>query len=292
MLVGRSNRIEPRKLFGGHLPAMPSAAAILAALLLIASSTPVLAQESALEAGAAESRPVTREWTMNMYQANAVRFQNPDWQACTAASAESMLNLITLNTAEVAPIGPQGHMPTPAMRWQFDNSYDMQHAILLWERDHMTMSRSYPGSDPHGWRNALNHFGWGSVYAGVYVDTAYPSFDAAARATVSAIARFEKPVGILGWFGAHAQMVTGYTVRGEDPRIGDDWTIAGVYITDPLQADNIRNTYVRYEDWRYGPLYFRFSPYWQNESFFPDPLDGTVGYRVWRGKWVIINPVK
>jgi hypothetical protein len=87
-------------------------------------------------------------------------------------------------------------------------------------------------------------------------------------------------------------MVTGYTVYGEDPRVSDNWTITGVYITDPLQADRIRNTFVRYADWRYGPLYFRFSPYWQNESFYPDPIDGTVGYREWRGKWVIINPVK
>ena len=137
----------------------------------------------------------------------------------------------------MTPIGPTGHLPTPALHWQFDNSYEMQGHILKYERDHMTMSRTYPGSDPHGWRNALNHFGWGSIDAGVYVDSAYSSFDKAARATVSPIARFDKPVGILGWFGAHAQMVTGYTVHGEDPRVSDDWTIIGVYITDPLQAD-------------------------------------------------------
>jgi len=291
MLVRGSPQTEPRRSGRRHSVAS-STAVLLAAVLLIVSAAPVLAEDAALEAGAVENRPTTGPWTANLYVADAMRFQNPDWQACTAASTESMLNLITIATDEVTPIGLQGNMPAPALHWQFDNSFEMQGFILQYEREHMTMSPGYPGSDPHGWRNALNTFGWGSIDAGVYVDSAYSSFDEAAHAAVSSVARYNKPVGILGWFGAHAQVVTGYTVTGEDPRVSDNWTITGVYVTDPLQGDNIRDTFVPYNDWKYGPLYFRFSPYWQADSFAPDPLDGTIGYREWRGKWVIINPVK
>ena len=34
-------------------------------------------------------------------------------------------------------------------------------SILAWERSHDTLAGG-SGSDPHGWRNALNYYGWGS----------------------------------------------------------------------------------------------------------------------------------
>ena len=58
--------------------------------------------------------------------------------------------------------------------------------MLSYERSNMTMLAASAGSDPHGWRNALNYFGWGSIKAGAYEDAAYPSFDAAARAVAAA----------------------------------------------------------------------------------------------------------
>ena len=90
------------------------------------------------------------------------------------------------------------------------------------------------GSDPHGTRNALNYYGWGSKQAGVYQDVSFATFGEAARAIVSSVARTRKPAVVFTWFGEHSQVVTGYKVRGENPASSDDFTIEGVYLTDPL----------------------------------------------------------
>jgi hypothetical protein len=37
------------------------------------------------------------------------------------------------------------------------------------------------GSDPHGTRNALNYYGWGSKKAGVYQDVSFATFGEAAQ---------------------------------------------------------------------------------------------------------------
>ncbi len=272
------------------MPAVARTVAALSTALMLISSGQVLADQPRPTNPYDSPPPPT--WTMNLYDSSVVRYQDPDWQACTAAATESMLNLIALTSVDDMPPPRGGSLPRSNFRWQIDTSYDFQESILEYERENMTMYASAPGTDPHGWRNALNYWGWSTAAAGVYVDSAYDSFDAAAQATVHALARTNKPVGILGWFGGHAQYVTGYKVQGGDPRVSDDYTILGIFLTDPLGSDQIGNVLLSYADWANGPLYLRFSPYWQNESPFVDGLDGQVGDREWRGRWVIIQPVK
>jgi len=274
-----------------RLPAALRTALALAAVLVLTSPGQALADPS-LEGAATEVTPAAPVWSINLYDRALVRYQNPDWQACTGAATASMLNLLALTSTTDVPPPRGGTLPITSLRWQVDTSFDMVENILNYERQNMTMYRSSPGTDPHGWRNALNYYGWGSMYAGVYVDSAYSSFAAAARQTVHSLATTGKPVGILGWFGGHAQYITGYTVQGEDPRVSDNYTILGVFMTDPLEADDILNVYVSYSTWQSGPLYIRFSPYWQDDSPYSDPIDGQVGNWEWWGKWVIIDAIR
>ena len=274
-----------------RLPVALRAALALAAVLVLTSPGQALADPSQ-EGAATEVTPPAPVWSINLYDRAVVRYQNPDWEACTAAASASMLNLIALSSTADLPPPRGGTLPTTSFLWQVDTSFDEVESILSYERQNMTMYRSSAGTDPHGWRNALNYFGWGSMSAGVYVDSAYTSFAAAARQTVHSLATTGKPVGILGWFGRHAQYITGYTVQGEDPRVSDSYTILGVFMTDPLEADDILNVYVSYSTWQSGPLYIRFSPYWQNDSPYTDPIDGQVGNWEWHGKWVIIDAIR
>jgi hypothetical protein len=79
---------------------------------------------------------------------------------------------------------------------------------------------------------------------------------------------------------------------GDDPRIGRDFTIVGVYLTDPLKAAAMRNKWVPLEQWRSGVTAIRFTQYLQNDSPYRDGIDGLVGTTEWYGKWVIVNPVR
>jgi hypothetical protein len=277
----------------GHRIRVPAAGRIALAVIIslaLPSSGRALADPLA-EAGAAEVAPPPQPWKLNLYDESAVRFQNPDAEACTAAATESMLNLAALASNPDMPPPRGGSLPSTSFTWTLDTSFDTEENILAFERQNMTMVWTAQGSDPHGWRNALNYFGWGSMKAGVYRDSSYDSFDAAIRATVHSIARTHKPVGILGWAGGHAQYVTGYSVLGDDPRVGDHYTILGVYLTDPLEGDRTTNVFLTYSTWESGPGYLRFWPYWDETSPYVDPIDGSVGDREWRGKWVIVNPV-
>jgi hypothetical protein len=273
-----------------------SSSALRASLALVAILTLTLSgavrAESPMEGSAAEVAPPAPIWSINIYDASVVRYQDPDWAACTAAAAQSMLNLVGLTTQDDLPPPRGGSLPRTTFRWQVDTSFSSEESILAYERQNMTMYLSSAGSDPHGWRNALNYYGWGAMNAGVYVDSSFGSFDAAARQTVRSLAKTGKPVGILGWFGNHAQYVTGYTVQGEDPRVSDKYVILGVFMTDPLESDQIRNVYVPMDTWRNGLLYLRFSPYYNNDSPYTDPIDGSSGNSQWWGNWVIINAVK
>jgi hypothetical protein len=228
----------------------------------------------------ASSSPTSATWTVDLYDSRAERWQNPDNLACTAASTESMLNTIAYDGSG------------PGFVWQPTVSYDTQESILAYERANMTMLTSSPGTDPHGWRNALNYYGWGSTRAGVYSDKSFDTFDAAVRSTVSAIALYRKPVGILGWAGNHAQIITGYRVTGGDPRTGTAaFSVVGVYLTDPLRSDGYRDRYVPLATWKSGGKTIRFTPYLMTNSPYKDPIDGKQGNAEWDGKWVVVVPV-
>ena len=73
----------------------------------------------------------------------------------------------------------------------------------------------------HGWRNALNFFGWGSsaLQAGsrVYDDFSFTSYRSAMKAAVRAMISTRKPVAMAAWAGRHAVMITGYYDLKGDP---------------------------------------------------------------------------
>jgi hypothetical protein len=194
-----------------------------------------------------------------------------------------MLNFVATNSSN----------PGAGFSWGPTTAYATQESILAYERAHMTMLTSSAGTDPNGWRNALNYYGWGSMDAGVYVTQSYGSYLAAAKGAIIDMARTNKPVGILGWAGGHAQILNGYTVTGADPATGStNFTINTVYITDPLASDGYRNVGISSATWQSGSSHIAFRPYTQTDSPYVDPITGVVGKTAWYGKWVIVAPVK
>jgi hypothetical protein len=225
-----------------------------------------------------------------MYNAGGMRYQNPDLTACTAAAAQVMLNMATAWT-DYTP-APGKATPTKPHGWKVDVSYTRMEGLLAYERKYGTMLLTWPGADAHGWRDALNYYGWGSIKANVYRDLTYKSFAAAARATVMALAMYRKPVGILALKGDHAQVVTGYRVKGYDPRTGStNFQILGVYLSDPMKSDGYLNAYIPLATWSGGAKHIRFTPYLMTNSPYVDSLDHQQGNAEWDGKWVIVAPV-
>ena len=185
----------------------------------------------------------TSTWSKNLYVARAFMYQDPYANACTAAAT-----MIMLNTIAAAGSGGDAFAWTPS-RVKLDpdpaNLRDML-SILTFERANDTLRSASTGSDPHGWRNALNAFGWGTAAMTdpakrVYDDREYRTFGGAVRAAVKSIARYSMPVGILGWAGGHAQVMTGYVVTGADPRVSDAFTVQAVYLSDPLHQNRTVN---------------------------------------------------
>ncbi len=135
----------------------------------------------------------------------------------------------------------------------------------------------------------------------VYDDREYRTFGGAVRAAVKSIARYSMPVGILGWAGGHAQVMTGYVVTGADPRVSDAFTVQAVYLTDPLRQNRTVNRKISLKALRSGPLRTRFQAYRETDSPFDDPWTaGTLrssvaparGPSEWYHRWVIIRPIR
>ena len=189
-------------------------------------------------------------WSRNLHVPSAMVYQDPYFTACTAASVMTMLNTIAGRGT-----GGEGFGWVP---FRVKNSAiqaetrDMT-SILAFERSRDTLRSTSAGSDAHGWRNALNYYGWGleamtDPARMVYQDRAYRSFTGAIKAAVKAIARFGMPVGVLGWAGGHAQVLTGYVVVGEDPAVSDAFVVQSVYLSDPLRRNRILNLRVNIEE--------------------------------------------
>ena len=225
-------------------------------------------------------------FTENFYNGATVRYQDPDYTACVATSTEMMLNFVATKGA-----------PGPGFRWAVTTSYSAEESILRWERAHMTQVTAHAGVDANGWRNGLNYYGWGSYTSASamrYQVFAYPSYDAALKSLVQAIAKYNKPVGFLGWAGGHAQIVNGYRVTGLDPATSSSFTVTAIYLTDPLSSDRMRNYAISAANFRSGSTKYRFRPYIYTDSPYDDPYSpGTAAaYRAWYGKWVIVAPVR
>ncbi len=242
-------------------------------------------------------------WSKNLFVAKAFLYQDPYSNACTAAAAMMMLNTIAYRGS-----GGDGFVWQPN-RVKLDpdpaNRTDML-SILAFARAHDTLRAASRGSDPHGWRNALNAYGWGEEAMTdpalrVYDDREYRTFNGAVRAAVKSIARRSMPVGILGWAGGHAQVMTGYVVTGADPRVSNDFTVRAVFLSDPLHANGTVNRRISIDGFRSGRLRTRFQAYRETDSPYDDPWTaGTLrssvapsrGPSEWYHRWVIIRPIE
>jgi hypothetical protein len=242
-------------------------------------------------------------WTTNLYDARAFLYQDPYGTACTAASTMIMLNTIAYRkTGGAAFRWTPTRVKNDANR---SNTRDMT-SILWFSRSRDTLSAFGAGSDPHGWRNALNYYGWGSAAmtnsgSSVYADLQYSSYDAAVHAAVRAIARYRMPVGILAWAGRHAQVMTGYVVDGENPATSDAFTVRYVYLSDPLYSDFMVNRKVSNATFKNGTWRVRFQAYREADSPYDDPyragwkrssVTPTRGPSEWYRRWVIVAPVR
>ena len=232
---------------------------------------------------------------MNLYVSTGFRYQDPNYTACTATSAQDMLNFIA--TARSGGAG---------FRWHVTRSSTTRDAILRYERAHDTLSGASKGTDPHGWRNALNYYGWGSSALGaghmVYDDRSYTSYGAAMRAAVRQMILTRKPVGMLGWAGHHAQMITGYFglvgnpfATNPDGSWANTFTVGGFYVSDPLRSDAIVNKRVGYASLATtSNLHLRFRSFLQKDSPYDDGY--TPGYRVsrteWYGRFTMLLPLR
>lgn len=282
------SRLMPGHGSAGSLSGVARTALAVAGLLLLAWPGQTLARGST----PAEAPPLPATWSMNLYRASVVRYQNPDLNGCTAASTVSMLDLVALASQPDQPPPRGGSLAQSSFVWTIDISWNTQEHVMWFERSHMSMTRDVKGSDPSGWRNGLNYYGWGSIYADVYRDVTFGSFNSAAHAVIDSIARTDKPAGVLGWAGSHAQYVTGYTVEGDDPRVSDNYTIVGIYLSDPLKVEARPSVYLTLKDWQSGPYVIKFARYEQYGSIFIDQIDGKTGDSKWPGKWVAILPVR
>jgi len=229
--------------------------------------------------------PPDRTYSRNLYS-SLVRYQNPDMTSCVAASTLIMLN-------EVATTGRKGD----GFAWTPSVALGRQRTIMRWARAHDTLEIGPGGTDPNGWRNALNQYGWGdyqdpaTMTYQVYASTSY---GATVKAAVVAMARYHRPVGILAWAGGHAQVLNGYVVYGQDPAVSTDFTVQYVDITDPLKRDLLRNKKISYANLIHGPLKYRLRKYRQTDSPRDDPY--TPGFLAaddaWYGQYVLVLPVR
>ena len=243
-------------------------------------------------------------WTQNLYDYRAFVYQDPYPTACTAASTMTMLNVIAYRRT-----GGEGFRWTPyKVKQNKVNKADPRDmtSILWWARAHDTLSVRGAGSDAHGWRNALNAFGWGVAAVSnptlrVYDDLEFTSYDAAVHAAVRAIARYRMPVGILAWAGGHAQVMTGYVVDGANPAESDAFTVRYVYLSDPLYKNHRVNAKVSNASFKSGTWQIRFQAYRETDSPYDDPyksgwrrssVASWVGSSEWYRKWVIVAPTR
>jgi hypothetical protein len=261
---------------------------------------PVLACWLALFSVLPGSAAASTSWTKNLWTSGSFLYQDPYYTACTAATTMFILNTIALRGS-----GGPGFIWKPSTVKDSASSRDMV-SILAWERAHDTLAGTSHGSDPHGWRNAINYFGWGTgAYTDparmIYNDVEYTSFSSAVHEAVRAIARFNKPVGVLAWAGGHAQVLTGYTVTGENPATSNSFTVSYLSLSDPLKSDGYVNYRLSLAAFESGDLHVRFRKYLETDSPYDDPyvagylrssVPPTTAPSEWYGRWVLVLPVR
>jgi hypothetical protein len=263
---------------------------LLACTLLVGSGPPPAAQ-------------AVTTWSRNLWVSSAFLYQDPYRYDCVGTSAMVMLNLIAARGT-----GGNGFGWSVYRVKENADPADLRDmtSIQAFARKYDTLDSAGLGSDAHGWRNALNAYGWGAASMKdpalrVYEDKRYTSFASAVKAAVKAIARRSMPVGILARAGTHAQIMTGYVVSGADPRTSDSFTVLAVYLADPLRSAEIVNRKISYTSFRDGALIYRFRAYRETDSPKDDPytagwirssVSPSVAASEWYGKWVVILPIR
>ena len=235
----------------------------------------------------------TSPTSLNHFRLAGFRYQDPNYVACTATAVQDILNFVALS----------GHGGS-AFLWHASVAGSTRDAVLRWEQGHDTIVPTARGTDPHGMRNALNHFGWGDSTLRdrrVYEDMSFDNFNAAVRTAVRQMILTNRPIAVIGWAGRHAQMWTGYYGLRGDPFARDaeghyrnEFTVAGVYFSDPLRADGLRNARISLINLRGGSTSLRFRRYTETDSPYDDPY--TTGsqssLQEWYGHYVLIVPVR
>jgi hypothetical protein len=272
-------------------------AAALAMALAVAAvgAGPVAASDGDGGTGArAVSVVATNPPKLNLFATAGFRYQDPNWYACTSTSVMDMLNFTA-----IAKTGG------PGFSWTVKLGSAARDSILAWARAHDTLEGGN-GSDPHGWRNALNYYGWGSGALGastrVYDDRSFVSYDNAIKSVVRSLIRFRKPAGIVAWAGRHAQMITGYDGLVGNPFAKDSsgnytnaFSVAALFVTDPLASQGMVNARISYNTLKSSSnAKVRFTPYLETDSPYDDPYtSGTKPARdEWYGKWVTIQAIR
>jgi len=242
-------------------------------------------------------------WSRNLFVPNANVYQDPYPNACVAATAMTILNTIAYRHAGGAGFrwAPSRVKDSPNPAYVRDLT-----SVLAFARAHDTLSLKGIGSDSHGWRNAINSYGWGTAAMQdparrVYETLAFGTYDAAVHAAVRAIARFGMPVGIAGMAGGHAQVLTGYIVDGADPATSDAFAVRFVYLSDPMYLQHHVNVRVSNATLKGGTYALRFAPYREADSPADDPYSAgwqrssvapRVGPSKWYRRWVIVAPIR
>jgi hypothetical protein len=200
----------------GWLPGIDAAPTATPApsTVAVASATPAVTPTPLPTASPAPTATPTPEatgpFTMNLYRAGVFVHQ-VDKDACVAAAAQNMLNVIRLVE--------DGRAPDVSDRTQ-RALYRRIVELTTWEDSHNG------GTGPGGWAALLTQEGY------PYEVRVYETRRGAMRAAASALRATRRPVGILAWAGVHSWVLTGFTASG-DPARTTAFTVTTARVLDP-----------------------------------------------------------
>jgi hypothetical protein len=174
----------------------------------IAGTAQIVVDITGYFAGGSFAAPAAPAFTgMNLYRATAWSHQaTQSW--CTGASTQMMLNLVT---------GVSDHSSTNQGTYV---SYAYHHSLYL--------AKGGVGAEIDGWANAATAYG-----AGTYAVAAYTTQDAALKAAATRMRISGKPVGLVVMEGHHAWVMAGFTSTGDDPALGQNFTLTSVVVMAP-----------------------------------------------------------
>lgn len=207
-------------------------------------------------------------------------------RTCGASGVQMMLNFIAKNGT-----------PGEEFVYKINTSHKHEQKLFRYTRNHDKLYAGGVGTDPLGIVEALNWFGYhvrADSEDAVYEIKAYKNRKNALKHAVRAMARHDKPVGVLGWGGTHFQVFSGYKSEGLDPAFSNKFEPKGFNLSSPLITDNQVNKYIPYDDFFNGDWNEVFRRYNQGDSPKDNPL--TKRRRPasddWDGRYIIIVPVK